>query len=260
MVPGAMKYGINSTESKSLKGLNLDRVINDIEINENLSSEIETNVGGRRSTELKMMQTLPVQKLQSNVCKVEEKIDSECHLLESKVIVDKPAVQISRGTTRIKCRQVSNKLTSSNARHNKSPATIKPYLCLKGRLNGPNGGRNSPRKIASVKDKIKGYESKIKSKAEVLNDPKLESKFINPNTKKIKLMVDMFEVVHAQKEVAHAPAKKTIACGAPVDKIDNSEVKEDKKIQVTNAFDILMVSGGGKTPVRKLKRLCPTRK
>ena len=60
--------------------------------------------------------------------------------------------------------------------------------------------------------------------------------------------------------MAHITSKKTIACEAPVDKIDNSEVKEDKKIQVTNAFDILMASGGGKTPVRKLKRLCPTRK
>ena len=121
-------------------------------------------------------------------------------------------------------------------------------------------GKNSPRKVFSVKEKIRGYESKIKPKAEVLKDPKIETKLENPNKRKIKLMVDMFEVVHAQKEVAHAPSKKTDTCEASVEKIDNNEVKEDRKIQVTNAFDILMASGGGKTPVKKVKRLRPTRK
>ena len=118
------------------------------------------------------------------------------------------------------------------------------------------GARSSPKKSIGVKDKVKKYESEIESK--VAKQSIHESKSVTPikHVKKVKMMLNLFEVSHT-KMVVHAPKTESeaskIECDISIDK------KEDM-FRVANALDVLMASGGGKTPMKKVKRLKSTKK
>ena len=131
----------------------------------------------------------------------------------------------------------------------KSPAGIKPFLCLKGKIGGECG---SPKvKIKEkVKDKISVFESKAKAiKDTVDKDKNLE---VELQKNKIKRLVEVFEKGKAPK-VVHAPTEDEFK----EDKNYFDAKKDDSEVQ--NAFKILMKSGGGivpkKTPGKARKRL-----
>ena len=64
-------------------------------------------------------------------------------------------------------------------------------------------------------------------------------------------MVNMFEMQHT-RNLTHAPSgAKSPHNLARVE--SDSKCKDEKKSEIRDAFDVLMASGGGKTP--KLKRL-----
>ena len=141
-----------------------------------------------------------------------------------------------------------------------SPAGIKPFLCLKGKLNCKKGAKSSPKKIVSIKAKIKKFESKSKSDVEcpeVTENKSNCSRITNPSVgqKKVKKMLEIFEMGHAQ-EVVHAPNSEL---NASENEFNNSEAKSTDVFRVKNAFEVLMASGG-KTPIKKVKRLRSTKK
>ena len=93
------------------------------------------------------------------------------------------------------------KTKTSTTRHKKkspakwSPAGIKPFLCLKGKLNSQNGAKSSPNKFVNVKAKIKKFESKPnKESPAVKYDKSNGSKMKTPSVglNQVKRMLEVF--------------------------------------------------------------------
>lgn len=148
----------------------------------------------------------------------------------------------------------NRKLTSSTPRsikapENKSPAGIKPYLCLKGKLTTRDLRSPRVKDRIKVREKVENFESVAKAAGKT--EAKKESK-VKSNSQKIKLMVELFEKESAPKMV-HAPNIVEVC-----DKISSVDGNTDKNVKIRNAFDVLMNSGGGpkiKTPGKNLKRI-----
>ena len=174
----------------------------------------------------------------------------ECHLV-GKSLSD----TLRRSAVKPKCNspKPGSKLAKiKSPASNKSPAkniraqtSIKSFLCHKG--------KSSPKitpKLSRIKETAKKFEQIEKSKEDTTRN-KLENKFKPITGNKIGMIVNMFEM-ESTINVTHAPLGTQNPNNLAKVKSDSKENVE-KKSEVSNAFNILMASRGGKTP--KLKRL-----
>ena len=127
----------------------------------------------------------------------------------------------------------------------KSQATIRSYVCHRG--------KSSPKGTISVKEKARKFENADNKEDIAKNNRENQNSKSKLKESKIGLMVTMFELKHTTKNVVHAPSGGTNPQNLARVKVEDSKGGEDKKSEVLDAFDVLMASGGGKTP--KLKRL-----
>ena len=198
-------------------------VVKDIETYDKISSKSERSGGGQWLDKPVIKESQFGMKPVLNDCKAQLENDRECHLVDAKVnVVRKAALLSDHVTPKLKGRQVCIKnddLTSKTRKKKspvvRSPAGIKPYLCLKGSLKTKTGARSSPKKSIGVKDKVKRYESEIESK--VAKQSIQESKSVTPikNVKKVRMMLNLFEVSHT-KNVVQAQKIESEASGIKV--------------------------------------------